>query len=65
MPCPSQSSRLRFLLLLGEEYGAYGLALCNFLRSLVIILSLKYLSILFSNNLDLCFSFKVRDQKSK
>ena len=56
------------LIMLGEEYNPCSSALCNFLHSIVISSLLApniFLSTLFSNTLNLCFSLNVRDQISQ
>ena len=68
MSCPSQSSRFRFLIMLGKEYNACSSALCNFLHSPVISSLLApniFLSTLFSYILNLCSSLNARDPVSE
>ena len=68
--CPVHLSLLdlRFLIMLGEEYSACGLALCNFLHSPAVsslLASNIFISTLFQNSLNLCSFLKVRNQVSQ
>ena len=67
-PRRSRSSRLRFLIMLGEKYNACSSELCNFLHSHVIETLLApniFLSTLFFNDHNLCSPLKVGDQISQ
>ena len=68
--CPADLSRLdlRLLIMFSEEYNACSSAICNFFHSPVISSPLTpniFLSTLFSNTLNLCYSLKVREQVSQ